>query len=87
MAPVKVMTGGVPLRHTAVVPLIVAVGNGLTVTVAVPLCAWLHAVLLPSLTLTRVYTNDPADVVGTVTVAVLTPLALDTVWLPPPLTE
>jgi hypothetical protein len=47
-APVKVIRGDAAFLHTAVVPLIVAVGNGLTVTVAVPVCACVHAVKLAS---------------------------------------
>ena len=73
MAPVNVMFGCDPPWHTAVVPLIVAAGNGLTVTVTLPVCGWLQVVMLPSRTLTRVYTNDPDVVVGAVTVVVLLP--------------
>jgi hypothetical protein len=47
-APVKVTLGDAAFLHTAVVPLIVAVGSGLTVTTAFPLCNCEHAVLLPS---------------------------------------
>lgn len=54
LVPVNVISGEVAFRQIAVVPDIVAVGNGLIVTVALPLCAWLQIVLLPSLTLTSV---------------------------------
>jgi hypothetical protein len=37
--PVKVIFGDAPFLQTEVVPLIVAVGNGFTVTVALPPCA------------------------------------------------
>jgi hypothetical protein len=50
----KVMLGETSFLHTAVVPLIVAVGNGFTVITALPACAWLHAVLLASCTLINV---------------------------------
>jgi hypothetical protein len=81
-APVKVIFGETPSRHTAVVPLIVAVGSGLTVTVAVPPCICVQAVLLASLTLTSAYVNVPAAVVGTDTV-ILLPVVVVTVWLVP----
>lgn len=45
---------------------IVAVGNGFTITVAVPVCACEQP--LTSLTLTSAYTNVPGVVVGTATV-------------------
>ena len=37
-APVKVMLGTESFLHTDVVPVIVPVGNGFTVIVALPLC-------------------------------------------------
>jgi hypothetical protein len=83
--PVKVIFGEAELRHTAVVPLIVADGRGLTVTTALPLCDWTQAVVLPSLTLTSAYVYVPAVPVGTGTVTLL-PLEVVTVWLLPPLT-
>jgi hypothetical protein len=52
-APVKVTNGDVEFLHTAIVPVMVAVGKGLTVTTALPVCSWEHAVELPSCTLTR----------------------------------
>jgi hypothetical protein len=70
-APVKVIFGGVASLHTAVVPLIVAVGNGFTVIVALPPCACVHAVILASLTLTREYVNIPAVPVGAETETLL----------------
>ena len=51
-APVKVIFGEDAPIHTAVVPLIVAVGNGLTVTTALPVCACEQVVVLASCTLT-----------------------------------
>ena len=64
-APVKVIFGEAASLHTAVVPLMVAVGNGLTVTVALPPCGCEHAEVLASRTLTSVYVNIPAVPVGT----------------------
>ncbi|CAM4434505.1 hypothetical protein PEWE109479_28655 [Pedobacter westerhofensis] len=52
--PWKVIVEMALLAHTSVVPLIVAVGSGLTFTVADPVCALLHAVLLASETLNKV---------------------------------
>jgi hypothetical protein len=60
-----VILGDVASLHTAVVPLIVAVGSGLTVTTALPLCTWLQLVLLASLTLTREYVYTPGVPVDT----------------------
>ena len=51
MAPVKVIFGDVPPKHTAVVPDINAVGNGFTVITAEPV--WGKMQLLLSLTLTN----------------------------------
>ena len=45
LAPVKVSNGLVPFLHTAVVPEIVAVGNGVTVTVAEPDCVCVQVVV------------------------------------------
>jgi hypothetical protein len=53
--PVKVIFGDAPLLHTEVVPLMTAVGNGFTVTVALPPCICEQEVALASLTLTRAY--------------------------------
>jgi hypothetical protein len=80
---VKVILGDAAFWHTAVVPLIVAVGNGLTVTTALPPCGCVHAVVLPSRTLTSAYVKVPAVVVGTDTVTLL-PDVVVTVWLLPP---
>ncbi|CAM4434561.1 hypothetical protein PEWE109479_28660 [Pedobacter westerhofensis] len=52
--PWKVMVELALPAHISVVPLIVAVGSGLTFTVAVPVCALLQAVLLASETLNKV---------------------------------
>ena len=49
----KVTNGAVEFWHMAVVPEIVAVGSGFTVTVAIPVCIWEQAVALPSCTLRR----------------------------------
>jgi hypothetical protein len=81
---VKVIFGEAPFLHTAVVPLIVAVGNGLTVTTALPICACEQAELLASRTLTSAYVKAPAVVVGTDTVTLL-PVVVVTVWFVPPL--
>ena len=51
--PVKVICCGVEFWHTAIVPEIVAVGKGFTVTVAVPVWDCEQVVELPSWTLTR----------------------------------
>jgi hypothetical protein len=82
---VKVTYGDAASLHTVVVPLIAAVGNGLTVTVELPVCVWLHDVVLASLTLTSAYVNVPATPVGTDTVTLLPELVV-TVWLLPLLT-
>jgi hypothetical protein len=68
---VKVIFGDVLFLQTVVVPLIVAVGNGLTVTTAFPLCGCRQLVLLASLTLTSAYVKVPAVAVGTDTVTLL----------------
>ena len=52
-APVKVIRGAVAFWQTSVVPLIVAVGKGFTVMVALPVWAWEHKVELPSVTFVR----------------------------------
>jgi hypothetical protein len=65
------MFGEAPSLHTAMVPAIDAVGNGFTVTVAVPPCIWEQFVELASRTLTSAYVNVPAKVVGAATVTVL----------------
>jgi hypothetical protein len=84
-APVKVMFGDVAFLQTAIVPLIVAVGKGFTVTVAVPLCVCSQVVLLPSRTLNRVYANVPVEPVGTGSVILLLVPVVLIVWLPPAL--
>ena len=50
----NVMLGEIALLQTAVVPLILAVGKGLTVITAVPVCAFKQLELLASRTLIRV---------------------------------
>ena len=50
------------------VPLIVAVGNGFTVTTALPVCACTQAEARASRMLTREYVTVPAAAVGTGTV-------------------
>ena len=67
----KVISGDAPSLHTDVVPLIMAVGKGLIVTTALPLCNCRQLVLLASRTLTRAYVNPPAATVGTDTVTLL----------------
>jgi len=52
-APVNMTLGEVTFLHTVVPPAIVAVGKGFTVTVALPLWAWLQAVDEASFTLTN----------------------------------
>ena len=52
-APVKVINGELAFWQSAVVPEIEAVGKGLTVTVALPVCTCEQAVELPSCTLIR----------------------------------
>ena len=66
--PVKVMFGEAAFWQTEVVPLTVAVGNGLTVIVTLPDCTCEQAVVLPSWTLISKYSNVVAVVVGTDTV-------------------
>jgi hypothetical protein len=70
-APVNVIFGDAAFLHTAVVPLMVAVGKGLTVTTAIPVCSCEHAVELASRTLTRLYVIVPAVLVGTANVTLL----------------
>jgi hypothetical protein len=82
---VKVILGEAPFLHTEVVPLIVAVGSGLTVTVALPACVCEHAVELASLTLTSEYVNIPGVIVGTWRVTLL-PVVVVIVWFVPLLT-
>ena len=70
-APVKEMFGEEAFWQTEVVPLMPAVGNGFTITVALPDCACEQVVELASCTLTNVYTKLPAEPVGTETVTEL----------------
>jgi hypothetical protein len=81
-APVNIIFGKAAFLQTAVAPPIVAVGKGLTITVALPACDCKHAVLLASLTLTRVYVNVPVDVVGTGTVTLLPDVVVTVRLLP-----
>ena len=67
----KVILGDAPSLHTAALPAIVAVGNGFTVTIALPLCGCEQLELLASCTLTRAYVYGPAVPVGTATVTLL----------------
>ena len=53
LKPLKVIFGALELLQTDVVPLIVAVGNGFTITVAVPDAVFEQVVELASLTLTN----------------------------------
>jgi hypothetical protein len=76
------MFGEASFLQTTVVPLMIAVGNVLTVTTALPVCACEHVVLLASLTLTSEYVNIPAVPVGTATVTLL-PEVVAMVWLLP----
>ena len=78
------MVGDELFLHTVVVPEIVAVGRGFTVTVALPVCVWLHAVEELSETLIKLYTNVPTVPVGATTVT-LFPLVVVTVWGAPSL--
>ena len=74
------MLGEAAFIHTEVIPLlIVAVGNGLTVTVTLSDCNRIQFVGFPSWTLTREYVNIPAAVVGTENVTLLFPAAVVTV--------
>jgi hypothetical protein len=66
-----VIFGALASLHTAVVPIIVAVGKGFTVTTALPPCSCRHDVLLASLTLIRLYVKTPAVPVGAATVTLL----------------
>ena len=54
LAPLKVICGpGVTPWHTVVVPVMVAVGNGFTIIVALPVCVWSQDGLALSWTLTK----------------------------------
>ena len=53
LEPVNVIFGDIASLQTVVVPLIVAAGKELTITVALPVCSWEQAVELASWTLTR----------------------------------
>jgi hypothetical protein len=76
--PVNVITGGGLLFwHTIASPLIVAVDNGVTVTVAV--CPVTNLLQFASLTEVSVYTKVPLGLVGTGTVT-LDPVIVVTVW-------
>jgi hypothetical protein len=79
---VKVTSGDGAFWHTAVVPLIDAVGSGLTVITAVPVCAWVQVVELASLTLRSVYVKVPAVAVFARTLMLL-PTNVVTVWFDP----
>ena len=49
-APVNVTVGEAAFWQTVAVPEIVAVGKGLTVTIALPGCNWLHPLATDTLT-------------------------------------
>jgi len=83
-APVKVINGAVALLQTAIVPEMVAVGNGFTIIVALPVCVCEQAVALPSCTLTSEYIYVPTTFVDAATVT-LFPLVVVINWLAPPL--
>ena len=76
------MFGRAALLHTEVDPLMLAVGKGLIVTVALPLWDCEHAVELASVTLTSAYVNVPEAEVGTNTVTLFPELVV-TSWLLP----
>ena len=84
LPPVKVISGSGVFLQTVVVPAMVAVGNGFTVTVALPE-AKPHAEAAASCTPVNEYINVPDAAVGAVTVTVLLPPVVLTVWLAPPL--
>ena len=65
------MVGDGLFLHTVVVPEIVAVGKGFTVTIALPVCIWIHATEELSDTLIKLYSNVPAVPVGAATVTLL----------------
>ena len=71
-------SGDGALRHTVAGPLMLAAGNGFTLTMTEPDCNWLQVVDDASCTLINVYVNVPAVVVGAGTVAEL-PLVVVTV--------
>ena len=77
--------GAAVFWQTEVLPEMVAVGNGFTLIVALPVWAWEQAVELPSCTFSRLYVNVPAVDVGAVTVT-LFPLEVVINRFAPPLT-
>jgi hypothetical protein len=79
---VKVILGDRAFWHIDVVPLISAIGNGLTVTVALPAWVCRQLVLLASRTLTNEYVYVPDVPVGTDT-DTLFPDVVVTVWFVP----
>ena len=77
------MVGATSFLQTTAVPVIVAVGNGCIVTVALPVSPREQAAELASFTLNRLYTNAPEALVETGNVT-LFPLIVVIVWLAPP---
>ena len=80
-APVKVIRGWVAFWQTAIVPLIVPVGSGFTVMVAVPACTCEQ--LFASVTLSRLYIKEPAVAVDCETVTEF-PETVVIDWVAPP---
>lgn len=64
LAPLIRTVGEFPLRQAEAVPIIVAVGPGVTVTVAEPLAGCVQPVVVQE-TLTRLYVNVPTTFTGT----------------------
>ena len=86
LAPVKVISGAVAFRQTSALPLIVAVGSGLTVMVALEFVRLRRQALdEPSVTFSRVYTYVPTVPVGAVTVATVELPVVVNVCMAPPL--
>jgi hypothetical protein len=79
---VKVTWGDGAFTQTAVVPEIVAVGSGSTVTVALPPCDCVQVVELASRTLTSEYVYVPAVDVDT-GIVTLFPVDVEIVWFEP----
>ena len=71
MLPVKVSVGAEPFKQIVVVPVTVADGTLLTVTVTVSVTVFEQAFGLPSLTLNKIYLKVPIVLVGTGNVTLL----------------
>ena len=65
MLPVKVSVGAEPFKQIVVVPVTVADGTLLTVTVTVSATVFEQVFGLPSLTLNKIYLKVPIVLVGT----------------------